>query len=137
MSGINQATILGRATKAPELKHTPSGHAVASFSVATSKKIKDQEKTEFHNIVVWGKLAELCAKYIKKGDWTFLQGEIQTESYEKDGQKRYSTKINAQNVQFLGQKSNQDGAEQSSGVQQEQEFNISAKPEYTSDDIPF
>ena len=129
MSGINQATILGRATRAPEIKHIPSGHAVASFSVATSKKIKDQEKTEFHNIVAWGKLAELCAKYIKKGDMTFVQGEIQTDVYEKDGQKHYSTKINAQNVHFLGQKSSNDGAKPTSDIQ--------AKPEYAGGEIPF
>lgn len=104
---VNKAIILGRLGQNPELKYTPSGNAVCSFSVATSDAWKDksgqkQEKTEWHRIQVWGKLAEICNQYLKKGSEVYLEGKIQTSSWEKDGIKQYMTQINASVVNFVG-----------------------------------
>ena len=104
---VNKAIILGRLGQNPELKYTPSGNAVCSFSVATSDAWKDkcgqkQEKTEWHKIQVWGKLAEICNQYLKKGSEVYLEGKIQTSSWEKDGAKQYMTQINASVVNFVG-----------------------------------
>lgn len=106
---LNQVNLIGRLTKAPELRKTQAGQDVASFSMATNrtwtdKEGKKQEVAEFHNIVVWGKLAELVSKWLEKGQEAMVQGRLQTRSYEaKDGSKRYITEIVADNVQF-GQK---------------------------------
>lgn len=104
---VNKAIILGRLGQNPELKYTPSGNAVCSFSVATSDAWKDksgqkQEKTEWHKVQVWGKLAEICNQYLKKGSEVYLEGKIQTSSWEKDGIKQYMTQINASVVNFVG-----------------------------------
>jgi len=107
MSGVNKAMVVGRLGADPEVKELGEGNYVANFSMATSEKYKDkqgemQEKTEWHRIVAWGKLAELCGKYLKKGREAYVEGKLSTDSYEKDGVKMYSTKIIAKEVQFLG-----------------------------------
>ena len=108
MAGINKVIIVGNLGKDPELRHTPQGQAVANFSIATSESWNDkqgqkQERTEWHRIVVWGKLGELCAKYLTKGRQAYVEGKLQTRSWDdKDGQKRYTTEIVASTVQFLG-----------------------------------
>lgn len=105
---INMVVLLGRLSSDVEVKNTPSGLAVANFSIATSEKYKDksgemQEKTEFTRIVVWGKLAELCGEYLAKGRQAYISGKLQTRSYEdKDGVKKYITEVVANTVQFLG-----------------------------------
>lgn len=105
---VNKVILLGRLGQDPELKYTPNGSAVCSFSLATSENWVDksgqkQERTEWHRIVVWGKLGELCNQYLAKGRQCFLEGRIQTRSWDdKEGQKRYTTEINATSVQFLG-----------------------------------
>lgn len=109
MSNLNKVMIIGRLGKDPEVKYTQAGQAVASMSVATSEKWKDkngeqQERTEWHRVVAWGKLAELCGEYLKKGSLAYFEGKIQTREYEKDGSKRYSTEVVAQTVQFLTKK---------------------------------
>lgn len=108
MAGINKVIILGNLGKDPELKYTNSGQAVCKFSIATSeswtgKDGQKQEKTEWHNITVWGKLAELCSKYLAKGRQAYVEGKLQTRSWEdQQGVKKYATDILAQTVQFLG-----------------------------------
>ncbi|PIT98992.1 MAG: single-stranded DNA-binding protein [Bdellovibrionales bacterium CG10_big_fil_rev_8_21_14_0_10_45_34] len=108
MSGVNKAIIVGRLGADPEVKFTQSGQQVARFSVATSENWTDrdgqkQERTEWHRVVVWGKLAEICGKYLSKGRQVFVEGRIQTRSWEDNqGQKKYSTEIVASTVQFLG-----------------------------------
>lgn len=109
MSGINKVIILGRLGQDPELKYTPNGTAVANLSVATSEEWVDKsnnqkrEKTEWHRVVIWGKLAELCNQYLKKGQQAFIEGSLQTRSWDdKDGNKRYTTEIKASEVKFLG-----------------------------------
>jgi single-strand DNA-binding protein len=108
MAGINKVILVGNLGKDPEIRHTPNGQAVANFSIATSESWTDkngqkQERTEWHRIVVWGKLAELCGKYLSKGRQCFVEGKLQTRSWDdKDGQKKYTTEIIASTVQFLG-----------------------------------
>jgi single-strand DNA-binding protein len=105
---VNKVILVGNLGKDPEVRFTPSGQAVAKFSVATTEKWKDQqgqlqERTEWHNIVVWGKQAETCGQYLSKGRQVFIEGRIQSRSYDdKDGNKKYITEIVAQNVRFLG-----------------------------------
>lgn len=106
MSGVNKAIIVGRLGRDPELKNLPNGTPVCNFSVATSenwvdKSGKKQEKTEWHRIVVFGKVGENCSKYLSKGSEVYLEGKIQTREWEKDGHKNYTTEINAVSVQFL------------------------------------
>jgi single-strand DNA-binding protein len=108
MAGINKVIVVGNLGKDPEMRHTPQGQAVTNFSVATSESWNDksgqkQERTEWHRIVVWGKLGELCAKYLSKGRQVYVEGKLQTRQWEdKEGQKRYTTEIVASTVQFLG-----------------------------------
>lgn len=104
---VNKVIIVGNLGKDPEVRSTQSGASVCSFPVATSEQWNDkqgnkQERTEWHNVVVWGKQAEACGQYIAKGRSVFVEGSIRTEEYEKDGQKRYATKIIARDVRFLG-----------------------------------
>ncbi|HVV81617.1 MAG TPA: single-stranded DNA-binding protein [Kofleriaceae bacterium] len=112
--GVNKVILIGHLGGDPELKYTPSGAAVCEFRLATSESWKDkngqrQERTEWHRIVVWGKIAEICGKYLAKGRQVYLEGRIQTRSWDdKEGQKRYMTEIVATDVQFLG--SGRDGA---------------------------
>ncbi len=154
---VNRAFILGNLGQDPELKYTPNGTPVCSFSIATTEVRNDregnrQESTEWHRIVVWNKQAENCAKYLSKGRTVFIEGRIQTRSWDDktSGQKRYTTEIVAHSVQFIGsgsgqprdpQGSNQDvpdySREGSSGVS-----GAMARPSYGNDipsldDIPF
>src|SRR5262245_15333085 len=108
MSGINKVILIGRLGADPELKTVTGGNNVARLSVATSENWTDregqkQERTEWHRVVVWGKLAELCGKYLSKGRQVYVEGRLQTRSWEDNqGQKKYSTEIVANTVQFLG-----------------------------------
>jgi single-strand DNA-binding protein len=105
---VNKVILVGNLGKDPELRYTPSGAAVATFSLATTERFKDkngeqQEKTEWHNIVVWRQLAEICGKYLHKGKQVYIEGRIQTRSYDdRDGNKRYITEIVADQMQMLG-----------------------------------
>jgi len=108
MLGLNKVILIGNLGKDPELRYTPGGSAVASFPLATTERWtgKDgqrQERTEWHNIVVWGKPAENVNKYLKKGRSAFVEGRISTRSWDdKDGNKKYRTEIVANSVQFIG-----------------------------------
>ncbi len=98
---INKAFIGGRLGKDPEIKHTKNGKAVCHFSVATTNKWDGGEKTEWHNIIAWGKLGETCGQYLSKGAEVFVEGRIETREWtDKDGKKCYKTEIIAANVQF-------------------------------------
>lgn len=108
MASLNKAMILGNVGADPELRYTAGGQAVITLSVATSDRWKDkdgneQDRTEWHKIVVWGKQAEQCHKYVGKGKQILVEGRIQTRKYDdKDGVTRYSTEIVADRVTFLG-----------------------------------
>ena len=106
---VNKAILVGHLGKDPEVRFTNTGSAVANFSMATSEIWNDrdgkrQERTEWHNIVVWGKQAELCGQYLAKGRQVYVEGSIRTRSYDDKttGAKRYVTEIVAQRIQFLG-----------------------------------
>lgn len=105
---VNKVILVGNLGKDPELRYTPSGAAVATFSLATSERYKDrngemQEKTEWHNIVTWRNLAEICGKYLHKGKQVYIEGRIQTRSYDdRDGNRKYITEIVADQMQMLG-----------------------------------
>ena len=108
MASVNKAIIVGNLGRDPEVRFTQSGQAMARFSVATTDTWRDrengrQERTEWHNIVVWGKQAETCGEYLFKGRQVYIEGRIQTRKVEdKEGNERYFTDINAQQVKFLG-----------------------------------
>ena len=102
---INKALLFGNLTRDPELKALPSGVNVCNFSVATNRVYKDrdgkkQEQADFHNVVVFGRQADIVAQYLKKGRSVFVEGRMQTRSWEKDGQKQYRTEVIAERVQF-------------------------------------
>lgn len=148
MSGVNKVIIVGRLGKDPETKAIGQGTTLTRLVVATSETwVKDgqkQEKTEWHNITVWGKLAEICGKYLAKGRQVYVEGRLQTRSWEDNGQKKYATDIVATTVQFLGNASNEAGAsqgQQSSNSQGGGDFNFADfGPEPTfdqSENIPF
>lgn len=108
MSGINKVILIGRLGADPEVKTITSGNTVTRLSLATSENWVDkegqkQERTEWHRVVVWGKLAELCGKYLSKGRQAYVEGRLQTRSWEdQQGQKKYTTEVVASTVQFLG-----------------------------------
>jgi len=109
MSGsVNKVILIGRLGRDPEMRSTPSGATVAKFSIATDERYTDrsgakQERTEWHNIVAWDKLAEICGQYLRKGKLVFIEGRIRTESWDdkETGQKRYRTEIVAREMQML------------------------------------
>lgn len=143
MASVNKAIIVGNLGADPELRHTPSGQAVCELRVATSsswtKNGEKHEQTEWHRVVVWGKQAEAAAKYLGKGRQVYVEGRIQTRSWDdKDGNKKYMTEIIASDVQFLGGKGGGGGNEsreepKGGGGTYEQPSN---RPD-PDDDIPF
>ena len=108
MAGINKVIIIGNLGRDPEVRYTQDGTAVANFTVATSESWTDKssgekrENTEWHRIVVWRRLAEICGEYLSKGRQVYVEGNLQTRSWEQDGVTRYTTEIIANTVQFLG-----------------------------------
>lgn len=106
--GVNKAILIGNLGADPEVRFTPGGQAVANFRIATSESWTDkggqkQERTEWHRIVVWGKLAELCGEYLAKGRQCFVEGRLQTREWtDKENRKNYTTEVVANNVVFLG-----------------------------------
>ena len=147
MAGVNKVILLGNLGRDPELRYTQGGQAVANFTLATSENWNDKngervERTEWHRVVVWGRVAELCSQYLSKGRSVYLEGRIQTREWEdKEGQKRYTTEVNAQTVQFLGN-NRSEGSEASRGGNAKPE-SIPADstggggPPEPGDDIPF
>jgi single-strand DNA-binding protein len=116
MSGVNKVIIVGRLGQDPEVKVLENGNTVANLSVATSETWKDkqgekQEKTEWHRLVAFGKTGELVGEYLKKGSQAYFEGKLQTRSWDKDGEKRYTTEVVVNQVQFLSKKS--EGSSQS------------------------
>lgn len=110
MAGVNEVRLIGRLGKDPELKYTPNGVAVVNFSMATSEEWTDKntgekrEKTEWHRIVAWRRLAEICGEFLVKGSLVWIGGKLETRSWEQDGVKRYTTEIIADKMQMLGDK---------------------------------
>lgn len=139
MSGLNKVQIIGRLGKDPEVKNLQSGSTVANFSLAVSEQWKDKqtgekkEKTEWINIVLWGNAAEVAQKYLHKGDMCYVEGKIQTRSYEKDGITKYVTEVQAFQLLLLG-------GNKSSETQRPEAPPPMAEPKLMSDidgDLPF
>jgi len=145
MAGVNKVILIGNLGADPEVRFTPSGQAVANFRIATSEAWKDkdgqkQERTEWHRIVVWGKLGELCGEYLKKGRQVYLEGRLQTREWtDKEGKKNYTTEVVVSNVCFLG---TSDGRRPEGGGRRDEGgggggYPPDVHPEPMDDDVPF
>jgi single-strand DNA-binding protein len=136
MSGVNKVIIVGNLGNDPETRYTPSGDGITNFTVATSESWKDretnqkQEKTEWHRVVAFKRLAEICGEYLKKGSKVYIEGKLQTRQWDKDGQKHYTTEIVAREMQMLDSKPQGEPRreERQEPSRSEQDFD---------DDIPF
>ena len=121
MASLNKVLLIGNLGKDPEVRYTASGTAVASFSLATSEKFKNkdgewEERTEWHNVTLWGRLAEIAGEYLAKGKTVYIEGRLQTRKWQdKDGKDRYTTEIVGEKMQMLSRKdgSNHEEAGQS------------------------
>lgn len=143
---LNKAMIYGNLTRDPEKRALPNGTQVCSFGVATNRTYNDkdgkkQEQTEYHNVVAFGRLAEIMGQYLQKGRPVYVEGRISTRSWDKDGQKQYRTEIIVDNFQF-GASSAGGGAPSSSPADQDGGGKAPAVPEYPEEeinpeDIPF
>jgi single-strand DNA-binding protein len=162
---INKVILIGNLGQNPEVKHSASGQAICNMSIATSEAWTDkngqkQEKTEWHRVVVFGKLAELCGQYLTKGRQAYVEGKLQTRNWQdKDGQTRYTTEVVAQSIQFLGggagRSQNSDYGNQNAGAPAYGNNNsygnnnvqssapsygdqsFQAEPTFTEEDVPF
>jgi single-strand DNA-binding protein len=155
---INKVILIGNLGQNPEVKSSSSGQSICNLSIATNESWTDrngqkQEKTEWHRVVVFGKLADLCGQYLQKGRQAYIEGKLQTRSWQdKDGQTRYTTEIVAQQVQFLGggnraasndqgygnnygsyNQSNQNGSDYGNMAS----TSFQAEPTFTEEDVPF
>ncbi len=153
MSGsVNKVILIGRLGKDPEVKYTPSGAPVAKFSLATDEVFKDrsgeqQKRTEWHNIVAWNKLAEICGEYLTKGKLVYIEGSIRSRQWEDQaGNKRTAYDIVAGRMQMLGSKAESDRAAaaataapspERAPVEKPPASEPPAEPEITDEDVPF
>jgi len=116
MASLNSVSIIGNVGKEPEMRFTPSGKPVTSFSVACNSKYGESESTEWFNIVAWNKLAETCNQYLTKGQQVYVEGRLQTRTWDSDdGAKHYKTEVIANKVLFLGQRKQEETAEDTGG----------------------
>jgi len=143
-SSVNKVILIGRLGKDPEIRSTPQGTTVAKFTIATDERFTDrngekQERTEWHNITAWSKLAEICGQYLKKGKLVYIEGSLRTESWEdKDTkQKRYRTEIVAQNMQMLDRKGDEGGGGGGSYSGAKRGPSASQEPPEDDEEVPF
>lgn len=139
MAGVNKVILIGRLGQDPEVKATKNGTSVCNFSLATSESwMKDgqkTEKTEWHRIVMFNKLADVCGQYLAKGSQVYIEGKLQTRNWEdKEGNKRYTTEIIGHNMQMLSAKQDNRSSQQNGGYNQPRGKN--GPPQYDND-IPF
>lgn len=141
MASVNKVILVGNLGRDPEVRFMPNGEAVCNFSIATTENWKDksgvkQEKTEWHNVVMYRKLAEIAGEYLKKGRPVYIEGRLQTRKWEKDGVTRYTTEIIGDNMQMLGSKdSGGSGASYDGGMDQgggQDDYNQSAPRQSSS-----
>lgn len=145
MGNLNKVMLIGRLGSDPEVRYTQSNTAVATLSLATSERYKDangewQENTEWHRVVAWGRLAEICQQYTRKGSQIYVEGSLQTRSWEdRDGQKRYTTEIKAQTIQLLDSKDAGPNTSSSRDTQRPEPATSSAQTPFEEgdDDLPF
>ena len=144
-SGINKVILVGNLGQDPEVKYTAGGAAVTTLSLATSESWKDkdtgqdQEKTEWHRVVLWRRLAEIAGEYLKKGSKVYIEGQLQTRKWEQDGQTRYTTEVVGRDMQFLDSRGNTSSDSSSLYEDVNQDMGSQNLPDsgITDDDIPF
>ncbi len=148
MASLNKVMLIGNLGKDPEVRYTTSGSAVASFSVATTEKYKNksgewEEKTEWHNVTLWARLAEIAGEYLSKGKTVYIEGRLQTRKWQdKEGKDRYTTEIVGEKMQMLSPKG--DGGSRQDGGGRQGGGRAGGEPVYedpagfnADDDIPF
>lgn len=142
-SGINKVILVGNLGQDPEVKFTAGGAAVTTLSIATSESWKDkesgteQEKTEWHRVVLWRRLAEIAGEYLKKGSKVYIEGQLQTRKWEQEGLTRYTTEVIARDMQFLDSRGNMDNSNSPSDISSTSEDSVDSEQEIKDDDIPF
>jgi len=145
MPSVNKVILVGRLGKDPEIRSTAGGQTVARFSLATDDKYTDrngekQERTEWHNIVAWAKLAEICGQYLRKGKLVYIEGAIRTDSWDdkESGQKRYKTEIIANTMQMLDRRGDEEGGGSGGSYGGARKGGASsAPPQDDEDEVPF
>ncbi|MCE1225262.1 MAG: single-stranded DNA-binding protein [Geobacteraceae bacterium] len=147
MASLNKVMLIGNLGKDPEVRYTTSGQAVASFNLATSEKFKNksgdwEERTEWHRVTLWGKLAEIAGEYLAKGKTVYIEGRLQTRKWtDRDGNDKYTTEIVGDKMQMLGGKG--DGGSGGGGARRPAAGGVSDttvsydEPPFQDDDIPF
>src|SRR6478609_3641702 len=138
---INKVILVGRLGKDPEVRSTPSGTSVAKFTVATDERFTDkngekQERTEWHNIVAWARLGEICGQYLRKGKLVYIEGSIRTDSWDdkESGQKRYRTEIIARDMKMLDRRGDEGGGSAGGGYTGSRKSSGSAAADVMDDD---
>jgi single-strand DNA-binding protein len=143
MRGINKVILIGNLGRDPEIRYTPSGQAVASFTLATTdvrtnKDGEKQELTEWHRIVAWGRLAEICGEYLSKGKMVYIEGMLRTRSWEdKEGRKRWTTEVIARNMQILSPYGERAASASESDEKLPEDLEIDEESFGMDEDIPF
>ena len=143
MSGVNKVILVGNLGSDPTVRYTPGGQAVANFNIATTERFNNkagerEERTEWHRIVAWGKLAEICQQYLKKGKQVYIEGRLQTRQWEdQQGQKRQTTEIVASNMQMLGRVGESGGGGGDFSSQDYGSPEPAPQGASTDDDLPF
>lgn len=150
MAGVNKVILIGNLGKDPEVRHLESGAAVANFPIATTESYKDksgqrQERTEWHNIILWRGLAEVAEKYLRKGNQVYIEGRLQSRSWEdKEGNTRYITEIVGNNMTMLGSKSDNSNnqntgqvADKEPSVAENNDIDNGNETKDDNDDLPF
>jgi single-strand DNA-binding protein len=144
MASLNKVMLIGNLGKDPEVRYTSSGTAVASFSLATSERFKNkngewEEKTEWHNITLWSRLAEIAGEYLAKGKTVYIEGRLQTRKWQdRDGRDRYTTEIVGEKMQMLGAKGDGGGRSKAPAEQGYGDAPAYEEPSFNpDDDIPF
>ena len=142
MAGVNKVILVGNLGSDPQVRYTPGGQAVANFNIATSERFNNkagekEERTEWHRIVAWGKLAEICQQYLKKGKQVYIEGRLQTRQWEKEGQKHYTTEVKADKIVLLGGGGRGGGKNDDRGDSGGYQDPMANAAPVTDDDIPF
>lgn len=143
MRGVNKVILIGNLGKDPEIRYTTGGQAVANFTIATTdsytnKDGERQENTEWHRIVAWGRLAEICGEYLTKGRMVYIEGQLRTRSWEdKEGNTRWITEVVARSMEMLSPAGSRSESQSKESSSSEGDFEIDDDSFKTDDDIPF
>ena len=142
---INKVILVGRLGKDPEIRSTPNGTSLAKFTMATDERFTDrngekQQRTEWHNVVAWGKLGEICGQYLRKGKLVYIEGSIRTDSWDdkESGQKKYRTEIVANEMKMLDRRGDEEGGGSYAGARKGATSSATSTPQMDDDEeVPF